>query len=184
VVTRFTPLVYGAGILAFLSKLACAQEAIAPRSALNLVTNDTVLIARPAQVIWPMILHESAWKKATQLTHADGPKDAVGEIFAARGGDADSPILFYLQTMELLPLKRRTLKLYNVDGPLIGFASWELDELHGETRVTYRVYAELPTVAAQGDATQLKELQSRYTTDNETRFRAELNTLKHLVEAH
>ncbi len=132
-----------------------------------------------------MILHESAWKKAVQLTHAGGPVDAVGEIFAARVGSANSAILFYSQTMELLPLKRRTMKLYGTnDGPLIGFVSWELQELRGETQVTYRVYAEVPTPAGQSDAAQLQALQGRYTAENETRFRDELNTLKRLVEAH
>ena len=176
----FAASIYKIAVLALVSSVCGAQDADSTHAALNLLTRDSVLIARPAQAVWPMIVHDSAWKKTVKLQHVDGPLDAAGEIIAARLGDPDSPILFYLQTMEMVPLKRRTMKLYNVaGGPLIGFASWELEQLHGQTKVTYRVYAEFPSSAAPSP-----EQQQRYTSENETRFRQELATLKRLVEAH
>jgi hypothetical protein len=162
-----------------------AQEPPAPRRALNLVTSESVIIERPARAVWPFILDQSAWKTTVKLQHVGGRMNAEGEIFAARVGEVDTPIMFFLQTMELVPLKRRTIKLYNAEGgPLIGFASWELDDLHDKSKVTYRVYAEILASPATttDNAALLLEQQRRYTSENETRFRAELAALKRLVE--
>jgi hypothetical protein len=90
----FARSIYWCIVLALVSSVCSAQDPAASRRALNLVTRDVVRIARPTQVVWPMIVHVSAWKKAVKMQHAGGPIDAVGEIFAARTGDADSPIQF------------------------------------------------------------------------------------------
>lgn len=66
----------------------------------------------------------------------------LGEVVAESVGEGQAP-LFYGETVELVPNIRRTIKLYAPNrGPLIGFASWEIEARGDKTRVTYHVYSE------------------------------------------
>jgi hypothetical protein len=101
-------------------------------------------------------------------------------------GDSSSKPLFYMQNIEVVDSRRRTMKLYDADhGPLIGYASWELLDLGGKTRVSYHVYAEIPLPAEEArgkNPESLAQKQARYTAENKSRFHAELRALKRLIE--
>ena len=101
-------------------------------------------------------------------------------------GDSTSKPLFYIENVELKKDKRRTIKLYGANnGPLLGYASWELEEHSGRTRVTYHVYAEILLTAQEinGLTTEdLSKAQAGYVADNEVRFRTELQDLKRRIE--
>ena len=90
--------------------------------------------------------------------------------------------------MEVAANKRRTVKLYDAENrSLIGYASWELQEYSGKTRVFYHVYAEIALSAqdVQGlTPPDLAHLQAQYSKENQRRFQAELRDLKSLVETH
>jgi hypothetical protein len=94
--------------------------------------------------------------------------------------------LFYSETVELAPNVRRTIKLYAANrGPLIGFASWELEERNARTRVTYHVYSETlmsPDELKTQSAAKLAAAGEVSNSQNQRRFRAELQGLKRLVE--
>ena len=166
-------------LILLLPAVAIGQEA-APRRAIDLVTEDSIRIDRPAAGVWPFILDDSAWKKAVKATHVSGPARQVGEVFAASVPTAGPDTLYYMKTVDLETNRRLTLKLFNVkEGPLIGYASFALEEDAGKTRVTYRVFAELPVTESQDPA----QTQLRAVKDNQARFRAELHELKRLAES-
>lgn len=152
----------------------------------DLVTHNSIVIDRPAGAIWPLIVDVTAWKRGATLRHLSGTRGQVGEIFEAMMNNASTKPLFYMQNIELVDHERRTVKLYAIDsGPLIGYASWELQEFRGKTRVSYDVYGEIPLPAdnTKETAQNVAEQQALYTAENKARFQAELQELKRLIES-
>jgi hypothetical protein len=166
--------------------LASADAPAWERINLDLITHDSILIDRPPAAIWPLILDNSAWKQGVKALHVSGSRGQVGEVFAATLRDSSSKPLFYMQNIEVVDSRRRTIKLYDAGGgPLIGYASWELLDLGGKTRVSYHVYAEIPLPVEEArdkSPESVAKKQSRYTAKNRSRFQAELKALKRLIE--
>lgn len=156
------------------------------RLAAHLVTHHEVTIDRSAERIWPHILETNGWKTGPKLEHVDGPVHQRGEIFAAMMRETSAEPLYFVENVEVIPNKRRTIKMYGSDaGRLIGFASWELRESSGSTLVTFDVYAEyLPSARVPVDADPKKRAaaESELARVQNARFEAELLTLKGLVE--
>ena len=172
-------------ILVLLVYLIAVPPAIAQtRVALNLTTHSQVEIDRPAAAIWPHILDPSPWKQGLKLTYHAGPAGQVGEILGARD-PASGAVAFFAENVEVVPNQRRTIKLYDPSGRLLGFASWTLTDRNGRTAVGYDVYSE--TLLAPEQARQSKEAlaeQERQAYEsNKKRFDAELVALKRLVES-
>lgn len=176
------PIVFGV----LYASLVRAEPAPSERMSRELLTHDSVLIDSSAATIWPYILDPNSWKKGDRNEHLSGAPGQLGEILVAKDGGAAAEPDFYLQNVELVPNKRRTIKLYaSANGPLIGYASWVLHEENGKTRVTYHVFTEnlLSPKEVKGlTAKQLAEAQRQFTNENETRFIAELAGLKILIE--
>jgi hypothetical protein len=151
----------------------------------GLYSHESILIDRPAATIWPFILNTDKWKHALQPRRVSGVEGQTGEI-VAQSLAAGQPPLFYGETVELVPNVRRTIKLYAPNhGPLIGFASWELEEAGAKTRVTYHVYSETlisPDDLKNQSSTQLAAAGMTSESQNQQRFRAELRELKRLAE--
>ncbi|WP_396221750.1 hypothetical protein, partial [Gemmatimonas sp.] len=121
--------------------------------ATHLVAQRTVTIERTVMAVWPHIVEPSAWKQGNRLTHVGGPWGAAGEVFAARPAAGGAPD-YYLVNAELVPYRRRTMKLVGTDGTLMGFATYSLEEHDGRTTVRYDVFAEtrLPAGLTPGAA--------------------------------
>lgn len=143
----------------------------------ELISHQQIEIDRPAMRVWPHILDIGSWKKGNRLEHVAGERNAVGETFAALSVESREPD-YYVKTVELVPAKRRTIKLYGTGptAPLIGYASWELEEVDGRTRLSYHVYTDVPSEHESAES------QSQYVATNNARFRAELQYLKELIE--
>jgi len=156
-----------------------------PRVAINLNTHSRVEIERPAAAIWPHIVDPNSWKQGLELTRRAGTAGQLGEILAA--GDPGSPggVAFFAENVEVVPNQRRTIKLYEPAGRLLGFATWTLQESNGRTVVGYDVYAETLLAADQARSMTSEVVAAReregYQT-NKQRFDAELVALKRLVE--
>ena len=170
----------------------CAGPALASevpawqRAAISLYSHESIVIDRPASAVWPFILNTDRWKRALQHRRVSGTANEIGEVVAESLAAGAAP-LFYSETMELVPNVRRTIKLYPANGgPLIGFASWELERDKASTRVTYHVYSESlltpEDLQAQSPA-QLAAAADSSKAQNQQRFRAELQELKRLVES-
>lgn len=180
------------GILVFVAWIwstAVAQpQNVAPlRTAHELVTHHHILINCQPDRVWPYILDISTWKKGDRFEHVSGEKDAVGETFAALPRDGSGQPDYFVQTVELVPYQRRTIKLYGTrpDAPLIGYASWELESYDGMSRLSYHVYTEtrltLDAVAGRTPL-ELEASQKNYVSENSARFMEELQGLKALLE--
>lgn len=152
---------------------AVAQTASEAPVDLSLVTHNAVIIAAPAERIWPHIVEPDAWKAGAQLVPVEG---AEHRFQAVMPNDPDTP-LFHVTNVEFDPPARRTIRLNALDGVLIGFATWELTPANGGTRVAYHVYSQQE--APPGSPAIDREA---YVEDNRTRFQDELNALKALVE--
>ena len=157
-----------------------------PRIATNLVTHSEVSIDRPAAIIWPWIVDPSPWKHGAALAHQSGPVGAVGDVFAAREPDDRSKVAFYVENVELVPNRRRTIKIYSPTMALVGYAAWTLAEAGGRTTVRYDVYSESliePAQAKSMTAAQIQEAERTVLAANQKRFDEELLELKRLAEA-
>jgi len=117
---------------------AGAQE----RVAVNFNTHDRVELDRPVSVVWPLIVEPNSWKPNRQMVHYAGPAGKVGEVFAIGGGADRSKIWFLAENVELVPNQRRTIKLYDPAGRLLGFATWLLEPAGTRTILRYEVHAE------------------------------------------
>jgi hypothetical protein len=156
------------------------------RPAIELNSHTEVLIDLPADVIWPHIIDPGKWKQGASVFHVAGPKGALGEVSGAAMPDAPETVIFYAKTVELEPNRRKTIKLYGTDnGPLIGFASWELEAEGDSTRVSYHVYSEMPLSDAgleNASSEEIEAYQEQYFKANHERFQNELEGLKKMLE--
>jgi hypothetical protein len=95
-------------------------------------------------------------------------------------------LLYFAQTIELVPPERRTIKLFREhEENLLGFVSWQLRASGETTMVGYDVYVQFtepadspgkePAMAGNAPADK-RQLEDR------TRFQEELQELKQLVE--
>jgi carbon monoxide dehydrogenase subunit G len=182
----FSPIVIAALFAGIAIAAEAPSEVHGERANWGLYSHESILIDRPATKVWPFILHPDQWKRALQHQRVSGKPGAVGEI-VAESLAAGQPPLFYSETVELVPNVRRTIKLYAPNhGPLIGFASWEIEEEDAKTRVTYHVYSETllsPEELNSQTPAQIAEAQKASDSSNKARFRTELTQLKRLVEA-
>ena len=166
-------------ILLWVGLFAGVRVGSAQRPAVNLVTHNRIVIARPAAAVWPFIVEPNSWKMGAKLVHRSGSSGQVGEVFSA--AEANAP--FLVENVELVVDRRRTIKLYQADGALIGYATWTLDENGGKTTVGYDVYAESLIPAGSGTTADARaEAERAERKANIKRFDAELAALKGLVE--
>ena len=166
--------------------LVFATQGSDTRVAVELVTHSSVIIDRPASDVWPHIVDSSAWKEALPLRHHGGEPGAVGEVFAAFDPMAPDTIEYLVKNVELVPNKRRTIKLtLPGHGALIGYATWTLAGHDGHTLVAYDVYTETLLAPEEGSwltPEQLAEMTREGYEANKPRFDRELVALKTIVE--
>jgi len=151
----------------------------------NLVTHNEISIEAPAVRVWPHILDLNSWKRGPVLVRARGPISACGEVFAAADRNSNA-VLYFAENVELVPLERRTLKLFREhEGNLLGFVSWELRESADTTTVAYDVYVQFTEPAESQGTEQVvadDAVTDRLQLDDRSRFQEELQELKQLVE--
>lgn len=173
-------------IVVLLMSMPASASTSWSRLATHLIAHNEVTIDSSADRIWPYILELDEWKQGPKLEHIDGPVHQRGERFAAMMPDASAEPLYFVENVELIPNRRRTMKLYSRDqGALIGFASWELSENNGSTVVTFDVYAEYVAserIPVDRDSQKRAAAEDGMAAVQNARFAAELLTLKSLVE--
>jgi hypothetical protein len=156
------------------------------RLAVNLNLHSQIEIERPAAAIWPHIMEPNSWKPDRKLVHYAGPEGQIGEVFAIGGTGNGGKIWFLVENVEIVPNLRRTIKMYDPEGHLLGFSTWLLTELDGRTIVAYDVHGEsvLSSNRAKETTSESIAVQERDGHEvNKKRIDAELVTLKRLVEA-
>ena len=141
---------------------------------IDLVTHNAVVIDASPAKIWPYIMDPSGWKAGAQLEHLDGEKGQAGERFRAFMPDDPATTLFHVTNVELMPERRRSMKLNASDGTLIGYASFELTPEGDRTRAEYHVYSQSPPIPGMDTGEYLRA--------NYQRFATELFALQKLVQ--
>lgn len=107
---------------------------------IDFITHSAVMIEAEVEDVWPYILYPNSWKTGDKLVPVGGEQDALGERFKAMSDDGTGLVHFYVENVEVVPLKRRTVRLETVDGDLVGYATWVLTPGNGITHVEYHVY--------------------------------------------
>lgn len=167
------------GLLALLASLTLGSSAVATElpPTLKLVTHSGVVINAQASDVWPHILDPNHWKAGAELV----PVEGEDQVFKAVMPNDPEVVAYFVENVELDAEQRRTIRIVQPDGSLLGYASWELTPVDEGVMVEYHVYSETrapPELAPEA----LSEMQSAYTQENAARFQSELETLKQLVE--
>ncbi len=152
----------------------------------DLVThNEVVINAAPAK-IWPHIVDPNAWKRTGKRVSVDGEPGKAGEKFKVVAKDNPQEVLYYVENVEMVEQRRRTIRITATDGTLIGYSSWSLVPQGGKTAVRYDVYCfdAVPIEKADASPAEIAAAKKSYFDDNYRRFDAEFAVLKKLVEAH
>jgi hypothetical protein len=127
---------------------------------IDFLTHSKIRIAADPSTIWPHIIDLDAWRRGQVLVPIGGEKGRLGERFSASSPDVLDVALFYVENVELIPETRRTIRLEGLDGSFMGFATWELTPLGGQTVVAYDVYTRGPMLqAGQSEKELLTEAQ-------------------------
>lgn len=170
--------------MAALSFSALTAGADEPRLAINLLAEGQVDIDRPATDVWPYIVDTNSWKPNRPMVHHSGPVGQLGEVFAIVSPQRRDQIWFLAENVELVPNKRRTIKLLDLKGDLLGYAVWRLAENQGKTSIDYQILAESRVMPEQKlTAEQVAEMQRKGYTDNKQRVDDEFVELKRRLEA-
>jgi len=152
---------------------------------IDLVTHNSVLIHASPTSIWSKILEPGEWKAGAKLIAIEGTPEQSRAKFKAVMPETADQVAFYADNIEVLPERRRTMKLSMPDGSLMGYASWELSELDNSTLVQYHVYSEvvIPEASLTGmSEVEMATLRAGYQSSNYQRFQQELEVLKQLIE--
>lgn len=167
-------------IAALMLLSSTASAASAADVPMDLVTHNAVLIHAPSDQIWPYIVDPNKWKAGVKMV-------AMGDgLFKAVMPDDPDIAVFYIKNVELVPERRRTIRMLSTQNELLGFASWELTSQDSSTLVEYHVYTTsfMPAESVKSmTAEQLASTKAEYHQSNFQRFGAELETLKSLLEA-
>lgn len=158
-----------------------AVHAAGPAShAFDFITHNEVFIAAAPAQVWPHLRNVNAWKLGARATRFDGTADAVGERFKAAPENAPDNF-YFLETVELVPDARWTVRLNAAGGDLMGYATWTLAAAEGGTRVRYDTFllSRLPGDTAPGE---VKGLAARTNQEASRRMDDEFSRLKKLAE--
>lgn len=163
-------------LLIALAVPAVSAQATGTSAHLDFITHNQVVIDAPAAVVWPHILKMEGWKKGNRLEPVEPGSNRLGSRFNSMTGET---IAYTVENAEFVPERVRTLRLNELDGTLIGYATLRLSPRGQSTVVQYDVYclmATPPEVTGSAD-------WAKYLAENSRRFDEELVELKRLAEA-
>jgi hypothetical protein len=151
---------------------------------MDLVTHNGVLIVAAPAKIWPYIVDPNAWKTGATLLSMGGKPGGIGERFSAVATADPEKVLFIVENVEIVTERRRTIRLEDTDGTLIGFAAWQLISRNDSTLVQYDVYCQLTSNLMEPSWNGPLAAEAEHREASYRRFAEELDSLKKLVEEH
>ena len=142
----------------------------------DFILHCDILIDAAPGTVWPLLWRVGSGAVSPALVPAGGPRGQVGERFDAFvASDPDHPV-YHVETVELEPARRRTVRFEGTDGGLIGYGSWTLSAQEGGTALSYDAFSrcDFPRDIAIGEAI----------VDTQRSMGDALAGLKALAEAH
>ncbi|MGH8186975.1 MAG: hypothetical protein ACREUC_10455, partial [Steroidobacteraceae bacterium] len=146
------------------------------------VLNTSVVVDRPAEVVWPVLIDQRVWKSGIgALEHVGGDAGKEGELRFMTPANAGPEHGYLIETVRVVPAQQLVLKIYPRDrAAFIGFAAFTLSESDGKTRVNYDVYVEYRMNGTTPE--QRTAFAKQMHEDTKARLQAENLALKKLVE--
>ncbi len=126
-------------ILAVVAGLATSGTRAADNNAFDFITHNEIQIAASPAQVWPHLRNVNAWKEGAKATHFDGGRDVVGERFKA-SSDPTGANFYFIETVEIAPGTRWTIRLNTAKGDLMGYATWTLTAAPGGTLLRYDTF--------------------------------------------
>ena len=153
-----------------------------PTVTTDLITHNEILIRASPAKLWPWVVDPNSWKEGPKLISTGGPAGQLGERLKAVMGDGQ--IVFFAENVDIVPNRRRVVRLNTLEGKLIGYASFQLTPHGAETLIQYDVYSTLEISLESADPTpeQIAATKKAYHDSNYRRFNHELAGLKKRVE--
>lgn len=149
---------------------------------IDFLTHNVVRIAAPESFVWPYVLDSNSWKAGAKMFSIDGERGTIGERFRASMAETSEP-LYMMETVELITDKRWTVRLDDLDGTLIGYATWELPQDNGGTLLQYHTFCQLRLVKGSAVTQELSGISSKgIVQDGSRRIDEEFRRLKSAVE--
>lgn len=149
---------------------------------IDFLTHNNVRIAAPDSYVWPYLLDSNSWKAGAKMFSVDGERGTIGERFRASMFET-SETLYMVETVELIPIKRWTVRLDDLDGALIGYATWELTQDNDDTLLQYHTFCQLRLVQGSAVTPKLSGILSKeIVQDGSRRIDEEFRRLKAAVE--
>jgi len=161
-------------ILAVVAALGASDTRAAEGSGFDFITHNEILIAADPARVWPHLRDVNAWKEGAKTAHFDGGRDIVGERFKA-SADPSGADFYFIETVEIAPGRRWTIRLNTAKGDLMGYATWTLAAAAGGTVLRYDTF--LRARLAEGMTPEGANRAAGQRMDSE------FSRLKRLVEA-
>lgn len=149
---------------------------------IDFLTHNVVRIAATDRYVWPYVLDPNSWKAGAKMFSIDGERGSIGERFRASMVET-SETLYMMETVELITHKRWTVRLDDLDGALIGYATWELTQENGGTLLQYHTFCQLRLMQGSAVTQRLSGISSKdIVQDGSRRVDEEFQRLKGAVE--
>lgn len=133
----------------------------------------------PVERVWPELLSYTSWQNYSVVQHISGEPGGEGEVVLLQKDEKGSSSLpYYARTVKIDPLERVIWKTFREGHDYSGIVEFEIDDLGGRTRFSYRtLYEHVFPSAAEAEAFR-SERETGFTTLTSTVF----PQLKRLVE--
>lgn len=109
----------------------------------DFLSHAETLVNAPVAKVWAAVLAPNDWH-GTYAVHAGGPEGEVGEQFKVTPVDQPDTTMLIICNAELVPHKRRTIRVHTADDTFTGYATWALQDRGAETLVSYDVFCRYP----------------------------------------
>lgn len=109
----------------------------------DFLSHAEIVVQAPPKEVWAAVADTNGWH-GTRMVHVDGPVGEVGERFHVTPADQPDMVMLHADNVELVPERRRTIRIHTADGTFTGYSSWILQDRGAETSVTYDVFCRYP----------------------------------------
>lgn len=146
------------------------------------VHRGDMMIDAPVERVWPWVIDYASWQNYSIQENVSGEPGAEGEVVRLKKDEPGSSGTPYLARTILIEPERRIIwKTFMEDAPYFGIVEFEVEDVDGRTRFSYRTLYEnvLPTT----DPDEVAEFRRERTVGIEEMVASIFPKLKEYAEA-